>query len=547
VADDHRAAGEFEQRFFQRAQGFDVEVVAGLVEHQHVAALGQGLGQVQPAALAARQAADLLLLVIALEVEAAQIGAAGHHELADDDVVQPARHVLPNRLFILQALAALVDEGQLRRLADLDFAAVGLLLALDHAEQRRLAGAVGADDADDGARGHLEAELVDQQPVAEALADGVEFEHLVAQAFGHRDEDFVGLVALLVFDVAQFLEARQPRLALGLACLGVGAHPFEFLLHRLHARVFALLLDFEALFLLVQPVGVVALPRDAGAAVEFEDPFGGVVEEVAVVGDGDHGARKALQEMFEPLDRLGVEVVGGLVEQQHVGLAQQQPAQRDAALFAARQHPDLRLPGRQAQRVGGQLQLQVGVLAAGGGDHGFQIGLLGGQLVEVGVFVAVFGIDLVQPLLGRQHAAHAFFHHLAHGLVRRQQRLLRQVADVQARHRGGFALDLLVQAGHDLEQRALARAVDAEHADLGAGEEGQVDVLQDLPLRRHDLADAVHGEDVLGHGSGLGCWKVGGRAGMRRATRYCRCSGRADAAGGLAAACNAAARVLVRR
>jgi hypothetical protein len=28
----------------------------------------------------------------------------------------------------------------------------------------------------------------------------------------------------------------------------------------------------------------------------------------------------------------------------------------------------------------------------------------------------------------------------------------------------------------------------------------QGDVLQDLPLRRHDLADAVHGVDVLGHG-----------------------------------------------
>jgi hypothetical protein len=61
---------------------------------------------------------------------------------------------------------------------------------------------------------------------------------------------------------------------------------------------------------------------------------------------------------------------------------------------------------------------------------------------------------------------------------------------------------VLVQAGHDLEQGALARAVDTQHADLGAREEGQADVLQDLPLRRHDLADAVHGKDVLGHGRG---------------------------------------------
>jgi hypothetical protein len=48
-------------------------------------------------------------------------------------------------------------------------------------------------------------------------------------------------------------------------------------------------------------------------------------------------------------------------------------------------------------------------------------------------------------------------------------RLLRQVADLDAGHGHGFALDLLVDAGHDPQQRGLARAVQAEHADLGAG------------------------------------------------------------------------------
>ena len=47
----------------------------------------------------------------------------------------------------------------------------------------------------------------------------------------------------------------------------------------------------EALLLLLEPGGVVALPRNAVAAVEFEDPLGDVVEEVAVVGHRDHGAR----------------------------------------------------------------------------------------------------------------------------------------------------------------------------------------------------------------------------------------------------------------
>src|SRR5690606_22945475 len=46
VMRDHEGvAGEFQQRVFQRAQGFDVEVVGRFVEQQHVAALQQGLGR----------------------------------------------------------------------------------------------------------------------------------------------------------------------------------------------------------------------------------------------------------------------------------------------------------------------------------------------------------------------------------------------------------------------------------------------------------------------------------------------------------------------
>ena len=327
----------------------------------------------------------------------------------------------------------------------------------------------------------------------------VEFDDFVAEALGHRDEDLVGLVALLVFDVGQLLETRQPCLALGLPALRVLAHPLELGLHRLRVRVLGLLLLLEALFLLLEPVAVVALPRDALAAVELEDPFGRVVEEVAVVRDRDHGAGETLQELLEPVDRLGVQVVGRLVEQQHVGLGQQQAAQRDAALLAARKHADLGVPRRQAQRVGGDLELQVGVFAAGRGDQRLELVLLGGQRVEVGIGLGVGGVHLVQALLGREHAADALLDRLAHGLAGLELRLLRQKADLQVRHRRGFAFDVLVEAGHDLQQRRLARAVEAEHADLGAGEKRQRDVLEDLALRRDDLADAVHGENVLRH------------------------------------------------
>ena len=65
VADHHGAAGEVEERLFERAQRVDVEVVGRLVEQQQVAALLQQLGEVHAVALAARQRADLALLLVA--------------------------------------------------------------------------------------------------------------------------------------------------------------------------------------------------------------------------------------------------------------------------------------------------------------------------------------------------------------------------------------------------------------------------------------------------------------------------------------------------
>ena len=217
------------------------------------------------------------------------------------------------------------------------------------------------------------------------------------------------------------------------------------------------------------------------------------------MGDGHHGAAKTLEELLQPFDRFGVQVVGRFVEQQHVRLGQQQAAQRHAALFTTGQRANLGLPGRQAQRIGGDVQQVVGVLATGSGDDGFEFGLFGGQSVKVRVGFAVGGVDLVQALLGGQRATDAFFHRFTHALLGVELWFLRQVSDLETGHRDGFAFDVLVEAGHDFQQRGLARAVQAQHADLGAGEEGQRDVLQDLSLRRHGLADAVHGEDVLRH------------------------------------------------
>src|SRR5690606_12828428 len=104
-------------------------------------------------------------------------------------------------------------------LAQADAAAVRLFLSHQHAQEGGLTGAVAADDADDGAFGNAEAEVVDQLAIAEALAQVLHFDDHITQAWAWWNIKFSGLVAFLEFLRIQLFEARQSRLALGLAAL----------------------------------------------------------------------------------------------------------------------------------------------------------------------------------------------------------------------------------------------------------------------------------------------------------------------------------------
>src|SRR5207249_6247792 len=118
---------------------------------------------VLPLALAAREVGHALLRVAPLAVERGDVGARRHRPAAEREHVGAARDLLPDRLLGVEGVAALVHVGELHGLTDPERARVGLLLADDHPEQRRLARAVRPDDTDDPATGELEREVVDEQ------------------------------------------------------------------------------------------------------------------------------------------------------------------------------------------------------------------------------------------------------------------------------------------------------------------------------------------------------------------------------------------------
>src|SRR3990170_2580982 len=275
-------------------------------------------------ALSARELADLLLLIRPLEVEPADIGAGRHLAGAKLDHVAAAGDLLEHRLLAVERIARLIDIAELHRVADADTAVVRRLLADDHAEERGLAGAVRADHADDAAWRQLEGEIVDEEAVAEAFADILRLDDHIAEARSRRNGDLRLAVGVAAGLRHQLVIGLDTRLGLCLARLGACPDPVELAGERPLFRRILLAFNLEPLVLLLEPGGIAAVIGNAGTAIELESPFGDVVEEVAVVGDHDHGAWIIAQMMLEPGHAFGVEMVGRLIEQKDVGFGEQQ-------------------------------------------------------------------------------------------------------------------------------------------------------------------------------------------------------------------------------
>jgi hypothetical protein len=183
-----------------------------------------------------------------------------------------------------------------------------------------------------------------------------------------------------------------------------------------------------------------------------------------------------------------VEVVGGLVQQQQLGLGEQAGGQR---------HPHAPAAGELRHRAG-----QVGLAEAEAGED---LGGAGGRPVGVDVDQAV--VD-VAHLLGRggfepAQQAGALDVGLEHGVQQRHRRrrvLLVDGADPRlARERD------LARAGDELaldepEEGGLADAVAADEADLGVLGQGDARLVEEpaAPGVEYEVVDLEHGRVAAG-------------------------------------------------
>ena len=187
-----------------------------------------------------------------------------------------------------------------------------------------------------------------------------------------------------------------------------------------------------------------------------------------VVRDHQRAALVLGQELLEPADRQDVEVVGRLVEQQHVGRRRQHLRQQHAQLEAA---------GERRERL---------VVAVAGDAQTFE-DLAGARLervavvgqddvLELGVALAVELVVLEQLLLlvdrlPQRLVAH--HHDVDDGHVLVAEVVLAQDADARLLRDRDLALARDLVAGQDAQEGGLARAVGAHHAVPLAGIELQ--------------------------------------------------------------------------
>ena len=327
------------EQLLEQLERLDVEVVGRLVEHQHVRRPGEQPRQQQAVALAAGQRSHRRLRALAREQEVREVADDVPRLAVDDDGGVAVADAVGDRRVGIELLALLIEVGDLQPGAAPHLARVGLQLAEQQPQQRRLAGAVRADQADAIAAQDALREVADDRRAAERLRHVLRLEHQLPERLPVVDGEphVAGLRAYAARSARSAISARtRPSLRVRRALTPCRSHASScasFLSSRSSSRASA----SSAAVLLLEVARVAARPRREPAAIELDDARGERGEEGAVVGDEQERAGIAAQVLLEPADRVDVEMVGRLVEQQQVRLGDQRAAEQRAAAPAAGQ------------------------------------------------------------------------------------------------------------------------------------------------------------------------------------------------------------------
>ena len=367
--------------------------------------------------------------------------AAHHHHVAG-----AVGHGIRQALVGMQLAAVLVQLRHQQPLPQLHIAFLRLQVADQQLEQRGLARAIGAHQRDAVAAVDAQGKILHNLAVAIAKGDPLGVNHLgaAARTFGgfhfHSAQAF-DLFAAVLAHAAQPLQPADIALAPGGDAVPdpmffLGDAAFQLVALGLFLFQHLVAPRFEGCEGFFQPVGAAPVQPDGDARQIFQ--------EAAVMADQHQRAATGFQFAFQPFNGGDVQVIGRLIQQQDVGPGRQGAGQRRAPRFAARQ--------------------------GGGIFRAVQT-----QMAEQ-VIGAVGIVMQIQPRLDE----------FAGGSKARHVGFLRQVAHDGAgldKHRAAVGFR---QAGRDLHQGGLARAVAPHQADAVSHLDAEIGAVEQLLAAKGD-------------------------------------------------------------
>ena len=347
----------------------------------------------------------------------------------------------------------------------LHHALVGRHLAGQTVEQGRFAHTVRADDGHAFTHRHHQIEILEQHLAVETFAQVIHFQRQPVQFLALLETDVrvlaAGRLDVIQFDFIDLFGTRGGLTGLG----GIGGEATHKLFEIVDLRLLPCVVGHGALAHFGRgnhEIVVVTWIKPQFAEIEIGNMRADAVQEVSVMRNDDHRTFARVENFFQPAYGVDVQVVGGLVEQEDVGITKQRLRQQHAELPAwrhfahqthvlfdrnAEAHEEFASAGFAGVAVEfGEMRFEFG------GEHAVFFGHLG------------FGVELVARVL---HLPEFLVPH-DHGVDDREflerKLVLTQLAESLIRPHRHVTVGGLELPGQDFHQRRFAAAVGANQA-----------------------------------------------------------------------------------
>ena len=306
--------------------------------------------------------------------------------------------------------------------------------------------------------------------------DVVELDDRAAEAAA-READFHRAAVEIRRLRLDLFVALDARFLLCRARLCAAPQPLELIPEEILPLCLARLLALDARGLLLEKVGVITRIRVGVPLVELENLRRRAVEEVAVMRDHEQCALAARKIRLEPCNRLAVEMIRRLIQEQQVAGLHERRRKRKALLLAARKRANWRGKVRDAELRQHRLRLalELPALRRVDGGRALREHLLHVSVVRPLLRCPQGELIVAQRLHERRRAAEDFHEH---GVLGRKDLVLREHLHAQAAPLDARAIIDGRQPCDSFEERALSRAIHADDADALAVIDAEIDARE---------------------------------------------------------------------